>query len=136
MPPDPLVRDQVNWAQYDPGRPDGHYESFYLRGNHPDRALAFWIRYTIFRPAGRRDDAVGELWAVFCDGGSGKHATAKVEVPYRDCAFSPTSFEVRVGDAVLDGSGLRGAAGDISWDLRYEGGDAPLYLLPGRLYHG
>ena len=51
--PDPLMRAQVNWAQYDPSQPGGHYESYYLRGNHPERPLAFWIRYTIFSPAGR-----------------------------------------------------------------------------------
>jgi hypothetical protein len=136
MSPDPLVPDQVNWAQYDPGRPTGHYESFYLRGNHPERPLAFWLRYTIFSPAGHPSDAVGELWAVVFDGDSGRHTTAKVEVPYRDCAFSRTSFAVRVGDAVLDGGALRGTAGDISWDLRYEGIEAPLYLLPARLYRG
>src|SRR5215467_11799177 len=136
MPPDPLVREQVNWAQYDPDRPAGHYESFYLRGNHPDRALAFWIRYTVFSPAGHPADAVGELWAVVFDGGTGRHTTAKVEVPYRDCCFPATEFGVRVGEAVLDGSTLRGAAGDIAWDLRYEGGEAPLYLLPARFYRG
>jgi len=136
MGPDPLLRDQVNWTQYEPGRQRGHYESFYLRANDPDRPLAFWLRYTIFSPAGRPGDAVGELWAVVFDGDSGKHATAKVEVPYRDCLFASGAFVVRVGDASLDGAALRGSAGDISWDLRYEGAEEPLYLLPERLYHG
>ncbi len=134
--PDPLVTDQVNWTQYDPGRPSGHYESFYLRGNHPDRPLAFWLRYTIFSPAGRPAEALGELWAVLFDGESGAHVTAKVEVPYAECLFSPTSFDVRVAGAVLDRATLRGTAGDVSWDLRYAGTEPPLYLLPKGLYRG
>jgi hypothetical protein len=40
--PDPTDARQVNWTQHEPGQQAGHYESFYLRGNHPDRPLAFW----------------------------------------------------------------------------------------------
>jgi hypothetical protein len=50
----------LNFAQYRPGGAPGHYESWYLRANHPSRPLAFWIRYTIFSPAGRPADAVGQ----------------------------------------------------------------------------
>jgi hypothetical protein len=64
------------------------------------------------------------------------HTCAKADVPLSDCSFSTTSFEVRIGDAVLDATGLRGRVGDISWDLRYAGASAPLYLLPRRLYRG
>jgi len=41
-----------------------------------------------------------------------------------------------VAGATLDASGLRGAAGPISWDLRYAGSQPPLYLLPRRMYGG
>jgi len=134
--PDPLDPDQVNWAQYEPGQAGGHYESFYLRGNDPGRALAFWLRYTIFAPAGKPADALGELWAVVFDGATGRHASAKVEVPFAGCVFSRTSFDVRVAGATLDAAGLRGRAGKIGWELAYEGTEPPLYLLPPRLYKG
>jgi hypothetical protein len=134
--PDPLMRAQVNWAQYDPSQPGGHYESYYLRGNHPERPLAFWIRYTIFSPAGRPADALGELWAIVFDGETGAHTKAKLELPFAGCAFPQNDFSVRVGSATLDASGLRGEAAPIGWDLRYEGDEPPLYLLPGRLYRG
>jgi hypothetical protein len=133
---DPLVSEQVNWARYDPTRATGHYESFYLRGNDPTRPLAFWLRYTIFSPTGRPDDALGELWAVVFDRDSGVHTRAKVEVPLAECTFATTSFDVRVAGAVLDAERARGSAGQIAWDLRYEGGQPPLYLLPRRLYRG
>jgi hypothetical protein len=134
--PDPLRVSEVNWTQYQTGQAQGHYESFYLRGNHPRRPLAFWLRYTIFSPDGRPDLALGELWAVVFDGETGEHTTAKVEVPLAECVFSTSSFDVRVAGAVLDGAGLRGRAGEIGWDLRYGGSEPPLYLLPARLYHG
>lgn len=73
--------DVLNHAQYDGRKPGGHYESFYQRANHPTRPLAFWIRYTVFVPGGRPEDAIGELWFVFFDGESGDHAVMKEEVP-------------------------------------------------------
>jgi hypothetical protein len=133
MKPDPLQPDQVNWTQYDGG---GGYESFYLRANHPSRPLAIWLRYTIFAPASGPDPAVGELWAVVFDGESGRHLSSKVEVPLTQCRFSSTSFDVRVGDGRLGEGEATGRAGDISWNLHYDGGGSPLYLLPRRLYHG
>jgi hypothetical protein len=136
MSADPLVPEQVNWAQYDPARSPGHYESFYLRGNHPHRPMAFWLRYTIFSPAAAPEEACGQLWAVVFDGESGSHTAAKADVPLSDCSFSTASFDVRIGDAVLDATELRGRVGDISWNLRYAGAPAPLYLMPRRLYRG
>ena len=50
-----------NRCRFDPSNVGGHYESYFLRGNHPDKPLAFWVRYTIFAPRQRYDDALGEL---------------------------------------------------------------------------
>jgi len=131
-----LDGDQVNWTRYLPGQRAGHYESFYQRGNHPSRPLAFWLRYTIFSPAGRPDAAVGELWAVVFNGETGTHAVGKTQVPYGDCAFARDAFQVRVGDARLGPDALSGTAGAIGWDLRYAGDEPPIFLLPRRLYSG
>jgi hypothetical protein len=133
-----LFRDRwlLNRAVYEPGQRGGHYESFYQRANHPDRPLAFWIRYTIFAPAGVPGAAVGELWAVAFDGETGHHAVAKQEFPVADCEFARDRFAVRVGAAELGPDSLAGAAGDIRWDLRYTGDAAPILLLPAKLYSG
>jgi len=133
MSPDPLQPEQVNWTQYEAG---GGYESFYLRANHPVRPFAVWLRYTIFAPATGPDPAVGELWAVVFDGETNQHASAKVEVPLTECRFSATSFDVMVADATLREGQASGRAGDISWNLRYDGAEPSLYLLPRRLYRG
>lgn len=134
------VRSASRWdldrAVYEPGRPAGHYESFYQRANHPTRPWAFWIRYTVLVPAGRPQDAVGELWAVFFDGESNQHTVSRTAVPVSDCHFAQDSFDVRVGSATLGPAGLRGTTGELGWDLEYSAGPAPLLLFDDRLYEG
>ena len=134
-----LLAHDANVTRY-AGQAGGHYESFFLRANHPSRPLAFWIRYTIFSPKGRPQDAVGELWAIHFDGESGIHRAAKQEMPFGDCAFSRSDFNVRVGAAILTPGESRGeiasASCRIGWDLAFAGSAPPLFLLPPRLYEG
>src|SRR5688500_2735999 len=40
----PSPMEEPNAVRYRPGEAAGHYESFFLRANHPARPLAFWIR--------------------------------------------------------------------------------------------
>jgi hypothetical protein len=124
----------ANEARYLPGQRAGHYESFFVRANHPTRPLAFWIRYTIFSPAGRPDLAEGELWAIAFDGETGRHAAVKRALPIAECAFARDHFAVRVGTAELQSGGLAGEAASaghtIAWDLAYRGTADPLFLLP------
>ncbi len=133
-----LARRQANWTRYQPGQKAGHYESFFQRANHPSRPLAFWIRYTIFSPAGRPEEALGELWAVYFDGETGQHVVVKKEVPFGQCEFSRSGFSVRVADASLGPGTLKGSAASggqaISWDLRFAGASGPLFLLPRYAY--
>lgn len=125
-------------ARFDPAAQGGHYESWFTRGNHPTRPLAFWIRYTIFSPAGQPEAAQGELWAVVFDGESGRHVAVKREVPIAAARFARDAFDVRVDDAVLGPSSLRGAvaSGDhrLAWDLAYRSDERPLFLFPLGLY--
>lgn len=129
---------EANLTRYRPGERAGHYESFFLRANHPTRPLAFWIRYTLFSPQAYPERAVGELWAVFFDGETGTHVAVKKEVPLADCDFSRSEFFVRVGDARLEAESLRGAiesgAHSVDWHLSYRGESRPLFLFPVRLY--
>ena len=129
----------VNHARFH-GQAEGHYESFFLRGNHPARPLAFWIRYTIFSPRGFPGNAVGELWAVFFDGETHRHVVAKQEYPLADCLFDASAFGVRVGSATLGPHRLMGAVASrgqaLAWDLAFEGEAAPVLLLPFKLYQG
>jgi hypothetical protein len=129
---------EINHTRYEAGQSAGHYESFFQRANHPDRPLAFWIRYTIFSPDRHPQRALGELWAIFFDGETGRHVALKREEPLARCRFAPDAFSVAVGDAVLGDGFLRGsiAAADhaLAWDLSFTAGGAPLFLLARDLY--
>jgi hypothetical protein len=128
----------VNHTRYRPADTAGHYESFFQRANHPERPLAFWIRYTIFSPRGRPADALGELWAIYFDGERNEHVAVKSEVPLAACAFDRTAFSARIGEARLEPGRLIGEAASnghrIAWDLGFEGDAPPLLLLPPAAY--
>ena len=142
------VHGAENHARFLPGQRAGHYESFFQRANHPSRPLAFWIRYTLFSPAGRPrsmggtpmppEEGIGELWAVLFDGETGAHVAVKREVPIARARFARDAFSVQVDDARLDAAALVGAveAGGhrIAWDLRYRGDEPPLLLFPRAMY--
>ena len=53
-----MITDDFNCARYRTGQAPGHYESYFQRANHPTQSLAFWVRYTIFSPTGRPQDAI------------------------------------------------------------------------------
>lgn len=132
------ARRTVNHARHAPGSPAGFYESFFLRANHPERPLAFWIRYTIFSPRRRPDAAQGELWAIWFDGETGRHTAVKREVPLAEARFARDRFEVAVAGARLGPGALAGEAASggssIAWDLRFDGRGPPLFLFPLTLY--
>lgn len=132
------TREAWNGCRFVAGSPGGHYESWFQRANHPSRPLAFWIRYTIYSPAHRSEDAVGELWAIFFDGERGRTTAVKQEFPLSACSFARFGLDVRIATAVLTGRHLQGEAGSgghaLAWSLLYDDGGPPLLLLPRALY--
>lgn len=129
--------DPWNTVRYR-GERGGHYESWFLRANHPSAPRAFWIRYTIFSPKDRPEDAVGELWAIAFDREVQRVVATRSERPIAECRFSDSITDVRVGDAKLSAGALTGEArqgtSTIAWDLRYDGTGSPLLLLPQARY--
>ena len=127
-----------NNTVYQPGQKAGHYESYFLRANHPVLPLAFWIRYTVFSPRNQPDKAIGELWAVYFDGENNTNIAVKKEVPISRCTFSASGLDVKIGDAALNSARLAGEASannhGISWNLAYTGNGRPLFLLPRKMY--
>lgn len=128
---------QINFTRYH-HQPQGHYESFFQRANHPSRPLAFWIRYTIFSPRNRPQDATGELWAVFFNGETNQHVTVKHEVPLDQCTFRSSAFFAQIGEATLQPGRLSGMVrmqeDTIAWEFIYHSDEKPLLLLPSPYY--
>jgi hypothetical protein len=131
-------RNAWNRCRYVADDVKGHYESYFQRANHPQRPLAFWIRYTVFSPKGRPRDATGELWAIYFDGERNRITAAKKAFPIESCQFSPKGLDVRIENAVLNEGHLAGrvssGADTLQWDLRYAGSQPPLLLLPQSVY--
>lgn len=73
------ARLHANDTRYHPDERAGHYESFFVRANHPTRPLAFWIRYTIFSPRRHPEQAAGELWAIVFNGETGRHVKSEAK---------------------------------------------------------
>lgn len=118
----------------------GHYESFFVRANHPTLALAFWIRYTIFSPRHNPHDAAGELWAIVFDADSARHVVVKQAFPVSTCRFDDQQLGLHIGAASLTSNTARGrcemGAHQIEWDLAYRSPHPSLLLLPANLYSG
>ena len=91
-------RRDLDRCQFDAGSDAGHYESYFLRANHPDKPLAFWVRYTIFSPKGRPHENLGELWVIYFDGETRQVTAAKEEVPFSSCQFSSEGLDVSIAD--------------------------------------
>lgn len=118
----------------------GHYESFFLRANHPSRPLAFWIRYTLFCPKNKPEEAMGELWVTFFDGETNVHKVAKQHYLLPDCRFSINDAYIQIGEAKLHPGAANGSVASngnkLNWDLTVEGDSSPLLLLPPQFYKG
>ena len=133
-----MRRGEADGARYHSGDEGGHYESWFVRGNHPSAPRAFWIRYTIFVPKGRPQDARGERWAIAFDGERGQIVAVKDEHPIADCRFGKSALDVAIAGSTLDEARLQGEARcgghHVRWALDYTSPAPPLLLLDEGLY--
>jgi len=128
----PFPPNDVRWPR-DRG---GHYESFYLKANAPDRKLGLWLKHSLMAAKGSDAPPFGESWAVLMDGDRGVHRVAKRVVPADEVEINPLEHIIRLGEAVLDDRWARGAipAGNglpsASWELRLRSKGRPLLHYP------
>lgn len=107
--------------------PKGHYESWYLKAGDAEGREAVWLRYTVHKRPGAQP--VGSLWATLFDE-EGPHA-AKLTEPAERLAAGDGAAWVRIGEATVGPRGARGAVPELaSWELRFDGGEAPFPYLP------
>lgn len=132
------LKAQCNFTRYK-GQKAGHYESYFLRANHPEKPQAFWIRYTIFSPKNYPEQALAELWGMWFDQESGEHVAIKSEAPLEGCPYSNSSFFIDFDGSVLSERIAKGSAkslkGEISWDLTYTCNQEPIFLFPLSSYN-
>jgi hypothetical protein len=103
----------------------GHYESFYLKACHPAQPLGVWIRYTVHKRPGAEPN--GSLWFTLFD------ASAEGPRPQKATLPGPRAGGgewIGVGEASLRPGAAAGSLDGVGWELRFEGGEPPLYHLP------
>ncbi|TMA32682.1 MAG: hypothetical protein E6J87_12220 [Deltaproteobacteria bacterium] len=124
-----------NATRFDPGSPDGHVESHFLKLNDACGERALWLKATILQRLG--ETAVAEAWAVAFDRAHG-HTAAKQVVPWASASFSRDALAIRVAEVEIGPMRTRGAVftadARIEWDLAFAGSAAPFAPLPERLY--
>lgn len=130
-------------CQFEEGGTKGHYESYFLRANHPEKPQAFWIRYTIFSPKNHPENAIGEIWAMFFNGEKNEMVAVQEDIALSECRFPSDEFAFKIGKntltkvsnskGLLEGSAsLKGH--QISWGLNYQGDKPSILLLPSKMY--
>jgi hypothetical protein len=104
----------------------GHYESFYLKGNHPSRRLGVWLKFNILEPVGNPEQMEGELWGVWFDGETGQHAVAGCVVPANEvkARFGETAVRIRGAmlelgpEVVTEQADVHSGGHHLTWEVR------------------
>ncbi|NNM52666.1 MAG: hypothetical protein HKM02_10670 [Pseudomonadales bacterium] len=125
-------------TRYRQGMRGGHYESWFLRANHPKKAEAFWIRYTLLVPQATDLPALGELWVVYTQAELQVIRVAKSVYPLQEGRYAENYLDIELGGSYLRSGVAKGQAqgpDDVQWDLRYEGSTMPVLLLPKHWYN-
>ena len=109
------------------GAAAGHYESWFVKGNHPSEPKAFWLRHTVHQRPGEAQTA--SLWLTLFDGDevrAGKQTVAAPRVP--------EGGHVAIAGAQLHPGRAKGALTcatlDAAWDLTFATGDEEQRHLP------
>jgi|GEM_PF-402728 len=127
-------------SQYPDKMGQGHYESWFIRANHPRKPQALWIRYTQFIPAaGNKEQANGELWAIWFDKESSQPpVTGYQAFPLADCSFDKQGINIYLAKNRLTEDALTGDIQQngrtLNWDLKISRQGGPLLLLPESMY--
>ncbi|QYL18111.1 hypothetical protein [Mycolicibacterium pallens] len=110
-----------------------YYESRFIRANHPRRAQAIWLRWTLLLP--KPGDAVADVWVMLFDPDGGGNSAVKVPHPLTDADYLSNPWSARIADSVIDDVHARVALDGASCDLAIAPGDEPtVKLLTDRSY--
>jgi hypothetical protein len=103
----------------------GHYEVYYLSATDPDSGVGLWLRYTMLAPQSPDEEASCALWVMAMDPDAESSSSSlfarKLTLPITALDVTAEPFELRIGEATLNGQGMSGSFQDVSWDLRWHG---------------
>lgn len=122
------------------GSGQGHYESFYVKANHPDRRLGLWLKFNLLEPTHRAENLEGELRGVWFDGETGRHVVVTEIIPRPLVVAHQGEPHIQLGNAVLEWHGdtltERASVSDgghrMAWDVRLAPQAPPAILYPSR----
>jgi hypothetical protein len=127
------MRDDFERVLCGPGA-RGLYESNYLKANDPSGRGALWIKYNLLAPVDESRPRFGELWAVVWRGPGQRPVVVKEIVAESDITTGAFELAIDMGGATLREDRALGhidsEGHEISWDLRLEEGDSPLFHFP------
>jgi len=110
-----------------------YYESRFIRANHPDRAQAVWLRWTLLYP--RPGEPVADVWVMVFDPDGRGNRALKQPHPISAADYRTDPWSTRIGDSAIDDHSARGALDGTQWDLRITPGEqAGVKLLTERAY--
>lgn len=117
----------------------GHYEIWYLTGNHVSSQTGYWIRYTLESPRAGYGDPYAQLWFAHFDAREpARNFAINRVVPIDEMTTTATPFSVTIGDSVLTHASargsMRGAGHEAAWDLTWTPALVTHRHLPALMY--
>jgi hypothetical protein len=110
-----------------------YYESRFIRANHPDRAQAIWLRWTLLLP--EPGVPVADVWVMTFDPEGAGNRALKVPHPLRAADYRENPWSARIADTAIDDVSARGTLDGAHWDLTITPGTQPaVKLLTDRAY--
>lgn len=110
-----------------------YYESRFIRANHPDRAQAIWLRWTLLVPDPGLP--VADVWVMVFDPDGGGNRALKVAHPMESADYRSQPWAASIADTAIDDHRARGTLDGARWDLRITPGqEAAVKLLTDRAY--
>ena len=110
-----------------------YYESRFIRANHPDRAQAVWLRWTLLYP--QPGEPVADVWVMVFDPDGGGNRAIKRPHPIAAADFRTDPWSARIADTAIDDHSATGTLDDARWDLTIApGAQAGVKLLTERAY--
>lgn len=126
-----------NQCRFD-GSP-GHYEVWYLTGNHQPSQTGFWIRYTLESPLPGCGSAYAQLWFAHFDARDPtRNVALNRKYPIESFTTLSDPFAIAIDEHSLRAdraSGhIAGAGHEASWDLQWIPTTHTHRQLPGVMY--